>query len=78
MMWSKLDIVISFNRFLYKLNNSVITESAVGTISNGRNMTKVLVIEDNVDTQLLLNRTLVPTYEVKMASDLKSALSKSK
>ncbi len=36
-------------------------------------MAKVLVIEDNVDTQLLLNRTLVPTYEVKMASDLKSA-----
>src|SRR3989338_628233 len=36
-------------------------------------MAKVLVIEDNVDTQLLLNRTLVPTYEVKIASDLKSA-----
>lgn len=36
-------------------------------------MAKVLVIEDNVDTQLLLNRVLVPTYEVKMASDLKSA-----
>jgi DNA-binding response OmpR family regulator len=36
-------------------------------------MAKVLVIEDNIETQLLLKRVLVPTYEVTMASDLHSA-----
>lgn len=36
-------------------------------------MTKVLVIEDNVETQFLLKRTLAPLYDVTMASDLKSA-----
>lgn len=36
-------------------------------------MAKVLVIEDNIDTQLLLKKVLLPTYEVQMASDLQSA-----
>ncbi|MBC7466632.1 MAG: response regulator transcription factor [Bdellovibrio sp.] len=36
-------------------------------------MTKILVIEDNIETQYLLKKILVPTYDVTMASDLKSA-----
>ena len=36
-------------------------------------MTKVLVIEDNLDTQLLLRKVLEPVYDIKIAEDLKSA-----
>jgi len=36
-------------------------------------MTKILVIEDNIETQFLLKKTLVPHYDVTVASDLKSA-----
>ena len=36
-------------------------------------MTKVLVIEDNLDTQLLLKNVLLPVYEMKIAEDLKSS-----
>lgn len=37
------------------------------------NMAKVLVIEDNLDTQLLLRKILEPNYSIKIAEDLKSA-----
>jgi DNA-binding response OmpR family regulator len=36
-------------------------------------MPKVLVIEDNIDTQNLLKRALTPNYEVQIAPDLQSA-----
>ncbi len=38
-------------------------------------MAKILVIEDNIDTQHLLQRALIPIHEIKIAADLKTAWS---
>lgn len=38
-------------------------------------MTKILIIEDNLETQFLLKRVLEPIYDIQIVEDLKSAWS---